>query len=171
MCSSCFIDKRIIWGGVKLNGIVMYTDGACSGNPGPGGWACILVWNGVERGLSGRNVRTTNNEMELSALVNGLKLLNQPCELHVFSDSKYVCNAINKNWLRSWIKDGSINSRPNSYLWKELVSLLEIHKIKISWVKGHAGNKYNEMCDRMAVQQRDQAKLEWRDTCELSYHN
>lgn len=141
--------------------IVMYTDGACKGNPGPGGWACILLWNGVERGLEGYKIRTTNNEMELRAVIEGLKLLKGASYVDVYTDSKYVVDSVEKGWLFNWMKKGEVTirggTRPNSSLWWELSELLKIHRVKFYWVKGHAGNKWNEMADRMAVHQRDRA--------------
>lgn len=137
------------------NIIRIYTDGACKFNPGPGGWASILLWNGVERGISGGKSYTTNNEMELTALVSALKLLKSPSILMIFSDSKYVVDAINKNWLNNWLKNGSIYTRPNSSLWLELVEELSKHEYTFYWVKGHNGDKYNELCDELAVKQRD----------------
>lgn len=137
------------------NIIKIYTDGACKGNPGPGGWCSILLWNGVERGISGGKSYTTNNEMELTALVRALKLLKGPSIISVYSDSKYVVDAINKNWLNNWLVNGSIYTRPNSELWLELVDELSKHKYTFNWVKGHNGDKYNEMCDKLAVEERD----------------
>lgn len=141
--------------------VEIYTDGACSGNPGPGGWACILLWNGIERGLSGYNIKTTNNAMELQAVIEALRLLKGPNELKIYSDSKYVVDSINKGWLDTWIAKGQIrsnySSRPNGELWWELEQRLKVHKAEFIWVKGHALNKYNEWCDKMAVQQRNVA--------------
>lgn len=144
------------------NGIIeLYTDGACSGNPGPGGWACVLVWNGIERGLSGYNTHTTNNAMELQSVIEGLKLLRGPSDILIISDSKYVVDSITKGWLENWIRKGEVrefnSTRPNGATWWILYNLLKIHRYQFKWVKGHAGNKYNEMCDKMAVQQRDVA--------------
>lgn len=141
--------------------IELHTDGACSGNPGPGGWAAILVWNGVERGISGYKLKTTNNHMELLAVIEGLKLLKQASNVKVYSDSKYVVEAFNKGWLENWLRKKEItadkSTRPNGELWWELYNLVSRHNVEFIWVKGHAGNKYNEMCDKMAVQQRDVA--------------
>lgn len=135
--------------------IEVYTDGACKCNPGPGGWACVLVWNGVERGLSGYKVYTTNNEMELTAVVEALKLIKGSQTLRIYSDSKYVVDSINKGWLSNWVRKGEIAKRPNKDLWIQLINLLNNHTYEFIWVKGHAGNKYNEMCDRMACKQKD----------------
>lgn len=151
-----------------INTIEIYTDGACSCNPGPGGWACVLLWNGVERGLSGYALRTTNNAMELQAVIEGLKLVKAPSNIILYSDSKYVVDSITKRWLNNWIKKGEVRqnggTRPNSSAWYSLYELLETHNVKTVWVKGHKGNKYNEMCDRMAVQQRDIAASILNDT-------
>lgn len=135
--------------------IEIYTDGACSGNPGPGGWGAVLVYNGKEKELSGSEKNTTNNRMELTAVIMALNALNQPCEVKLTTDSKYVCDAINKSWVYSWRKNGwrKSDKKPalNVDLWKELLSLLEKHKVEFIWVKGHNGHKYNEICDTLAV--------------------
>lgn len=133
--------------------IEIYTDGSCLKNPGVGGWACVLVWNGVERGLSGAIPYTTNNQMELLSVIQALKLLKGPSNISIISDSKYVVDGVNKGWVFNWINNGSIKSRPNNELWLELVDLLSNHNYEFKWVKGHLGNHYNEMCDRMAVEQ------------------
>lgn len=135
--------------------IEIYTDGACSGNPGPGGWGAVLVYNGKEKELSGSEKNTTNNRMELTAVIMALNALNQPCEVKLTTDSKYVCDAINKSWVYSWRKNGwkKSDKKPalNVDLWKELLSLLEKHEVQFIWVKGHNGHKYNEICDTLAV--------------------
>lgn len=137
--------------------IEIYTDGACSGNPGPGGWGAVLVYNGKEKELSGSEKITTNNRMELTAVIMALNALNQPCEVKLTTDSKYVCDAINKGWVYSWRKNGwrKSDKRPalNIDLWKELLSLLEKHEVEFIWVKGHNGHKYNEICDALAVKE------------------
>lgn len=137
--------------------IEIYTDGACSGNPGPGGWGAVLVYNGKEKELSGSEKETTNNRMELTAVIMALNALNQPCEVKLTTDSKYVCDAINKNWVYSWRKNGwkKSDKKPalNVDLWKELLSLLEKHEVQFIWVKGHNGHKYNEICDTLAVKE------------------
>ena len=134
--------------------IEIYTDGACSGNPGPGGWGAVLVYNGKEKELSGSEKNTTNNRMELTAVINAL---NQPCEVKLTTDSKYVCDAVNKGWVYSWRKNGwkKSDKKPalNVDLWKELLSLLEKHEVEFIWVKGHNGHKYNEICDALAVKE------------------
>ena len=135
--------------------INLYTDGACSGNPGPGGWGAILEYNGHTREMAGGEAQTTNNRMELTAVIRGLQALKEPCAVTVTSDSKYVCDAVTNGWAVSWQKRGWIKSdkKPalNSDLWGELLSLLEIHKVGFCWVKGHAGHQQNERCDRLAV--------------------
>lgn len=137
--------------------IEIYTDGACSGNPGPGGWGAVLVYNGKEKELSGSEKNTTNNRMELTAVIMALNALNQPCEVKLTTDSKYVCDAINKRWVYSWEKNGwrKSDKKPalNVDLWKELLSLLEKHEVEFIWVKGHNGHKYNEICDALAVKE------------------
>ena len=137
--------------------IEIYTDGACSGNPGPGGWGAVLVYNGKEKELSGSEKETTNNRMELTAVIMALNALNQPCEVKLTTDSKYVCDAINKGWVYSWRKNGwkKSDKKPalNVDLWKELLSLLEKHEVEFIWVKGHNGHKYNEKCDALAVKE------------------
>lgn len=137
--------------------IEIYTDGACSGNPGPGGWGAVLVYNGKEKELSGSEKNTTNNRMELTAVIMALNALNQPCEVKLTTDSKYVCDAVNKGWVYSWRKNGwkKSDKKPalNVDLWKELLTLLEKHEVKFIWVKGHNGHKYNEICDALAVKE------------------
>ena len=135
--------------------IEIYTDGACSGNPGPGGWGAVLVYNGNEKQLSGSEKSTTNNRMELTAVIMALNALNQPCEVKLTTDSKYVCDAVNKGWVYSWRKNGwrKSDKKPalNVDLLEELLSLLEKHEVQFIWVKGHNGHKYNEICDTLAV--------------------
>ncbi len=135
--------------------VIIYTDGACSGNPGNGGWAAILKFGEVGRELSGYEENTTNNKMELTAAIKGLKALKEPCEVELYSDSAYLINAFEKFWLVNWKKNGWINSSKeevkNSDLWKELDSLNTLHKIKWIKVKGHADNEYNNRCDKLAT--------------------
>lgn len=135
--------------------IDIYTDGACKGNPGPGGFAAILVYNGVEKTVSGGEKDTTNNRMELSAVVYALEALKEPCEINLYSDSEYFINAMTKGWLKSWISKGWVKSdrKPvlNRDLWERIVQLTSRHSITYIWVKGHAGHEYNERCDRIAV--------------------
>ncbi|MBE6790799.1 MAG: ribonuclease HI [Ruminococcaceae bacterium] len=138
-----------------MDKVFLYTDGACSGNPGPGGYCAILKFGEHEKVISGAEKETTNNRMELSAVIEGLKALTRPCEVTVVSDSKYVCDAINQGWLRSWEKKNwkKADGKPvlNPLLWQELNSLLKIHKVSFEWIKGHAGHPFNERCDRIAV--------------------
>ena len=134
--------------------VEVFTDGACSGNPGPGGWGVILRYKGIEKELSGYDPNTTNNRMELTAVISALKALKEPCSVELYSDSTYVCNAINKNWLDSWkaknyIKHGQ--PIPNVELWRELDILLHTHDVKFNWVRGHSGHPENERCDKLAT--------------------
>lgn len=138
-----------------MKNVEIYTDGACSGNPGPGGWGAVLIYNGVEKQLSGSEKETTNNRMELSAVIVALKALKEPCKVTLTTDSKYVCDAINKGWLTSWKKNSwkKADKKPvlNIDLWQELLPLLDKHRVEFIWVKGHNGHKYNEICDKLAV--------------------
>lgn len=135
--------------------VEIYTDGACSGNPGPGGWGAVLVYNSIEKELSGAEKSTTNNRMELTAVIEALKALKVPCDVVLTTDSKYVCDAINKGWVYSWRKNNwkKADKKPalNIDLWEALISQLEIHNVEFVWVKGHNGHKYNERCDELAV--------------------
>ena len=140
----------------------VFTDGACQGNPGPGGWGAILRYNGVEKELSGGDPETTNNRMELMAVISALEALKEPCEVTLCSDSQYVCNAISKGWARSWKKNGwrRGNKEPalNPDLWELLLQQLNRHHVTVNWVKGHAGHPENERCDRLAVAAAERAK-------------
>lgn len=133
----------------------LFTDGACSGNPGPGGYGAILRYNAKEKELSGGEASTTNNRMELTAVIIGLAALNETCDVTVYSDSKYVVDGIQKGWARSWKSHGwrKSDGKPaiNAELWDKLLSLLDIHKVRFVWLKGHDGHPENERCDRMAV--------------------
>lgn len=135
--------------------VEMFTDGACSGNPGPGGWGTILRFGNAEKELCGGDKKTTNNRMELTAVIEGLKALKEPCNVHLVTDSKYVADAITQGWARSWQQNGwrKADKKPalNAELWEQLLNLLEIHNVEIEWVKGHAGHPENERCDKMAV--------------------
>ena len=137
--------------------VSLYTDGACSGNPGPGGWGAVLVYNGREKRISGGERSTTNNRMELTAAIEGLSALTEPCEVHLVSDSKYLDDGMTKGWARSWKSKGwkKSDGKPalNPDLWEKLLCLSEVHKITYEWIKGHAGHEYNEICDRLAVEQ------------------
>ena len=135
--------------------VTLYTDGACSGNPGPGGWGAILEFNGVEKELSGGESNTTNNRMELTAVIRGLEALKEPCIVELYSDSKYVIDALEKGWAWGWKKRGWVKSdkKPalNPDLWEQLLALTEVHQVRCHWVKGHAENEHNNRCDQMAV--------------------
>ncbi|MBP3539734.1 MAG: ribonuclease HI [Oscillospiraceae bacterium] len=142
--------------------VTIYTDGACSGNPGPGGWAAILIYKGAEKELSGGERETTNNRMELTGAIRGLAALKEPCEVELISDSKYLVDAITRGWLKSWVKNGwkKADKKPvlNVDLWQELSALMERHSVSFSWVQGHAENEYNNRCDALAVSERDKFK-------------
>ena len=133
----------------------IYTDGACRGNPGAGGWGAVLVCDGKEKELSGGEAVTTNNRMELLAAISALEALKYPCEVTLTSDSKYLVDAIEKGWAVSWKAKGwrRADKSPalNPDLWERLLSLLEVHKVTFVWVKGHAGHPYNERCDVLAT--------------------
>ena len=139
----------------QLKKIEIFTDGACSGNPGPGGWGCILRYGNAEKELSGGEGDTTNNRMELTAAIEGLKALKEKCEVTLYTDSQYVANGINKGWARTWQKNGWIKSdkkaAQNRELWEELITLIDRHDVTVVWVKGHSGHLENERCDRLAV--------------------
>lgn len=142
-----------------IDTVEIFTDGACSGNPGPGGYGVVLRYGSVEKELSGGDSATTNNRMELTGVIKGLSALKRPCRVILTTDSKYVCDSINKGWLYGWKKKGWIKSdkKPvlNVDLWEQLLPLLEKHDVTFNWVKGHAGHPENERCDRLAVEQRD----------------
>ena len=135
--------------------VSIYTDGACSGNPGPGGWGAILRYGAHEKEISGGAASTTNNRMELTAVIEALRLLKEPCLVELWSDSKYVIDALEKGWARSWQKRGWVkgDKKPalNPDLWEELLALTDRHTVRCHWVKGHADDPYNERCDRLAV--------------------
>ena len=134
--------------------VLIYTDGACSGNPGPGGWAAILMYKNTKKEISGGSSDTTNNIMELTAVIQGLKMLKFPCEVELYSDSAYVVNAFEQKWIYGWIKKNwktaSGDKVKNKELWQELYSLSQIHTIKFIKVKGHSDNEYNNRCDELA---------------------
>ncbi len=138
-----------------LTKVDMFTDGACSGNPGPGGFGTILRCNGVEKELSGGEPETTNNRMELMAVIAGLKALKRTCDVTIYTDSQYVANGINNGWAESWKRNGwrKADKKPaqNPELWDELLTELAKHQYEIVWVKGHAGHPENERCDKLAV--------------------
>ena len=135
--------------------VTIYTDGACSGNPGPGGWGAILMYGPHKKELSGGEASTTNNRMELTAVISALELLKEPCAVELWSDSKYVIDALDKGWAKGWRAKGWIKSdkKPalNPDLWARLLDLCEIHTVRTHWVKGHAENAYNNRCDELAV--------------------
>ena len=137
--------------------VTLYTDGACSGNPGPGGWGAILAYEGTEKELSGGEKSTTNNRMELTAVIEGLSALTEPCIVELYSDSKYVIDALQKGWAVSWQKNGwrKADKKPalNADLWKKLLALAAQHDLRCHWVKGHADNPKNNRCDQLAVEQ------------------
>ena len=137
--------------------VTIYTDGACSGNPGPGGWGAILEWNGVEKELSGGEAQTTNNRMELTAVISALSALKEPCHVELYTDSKYVADAVMNRWVYAWKAKGWVKSdkKPalNVDLWEKLLPLLKTHEVVWHWVKGHAENEKNNRCDKLAVAQ------------------
>ena len=138
--------------------VTIYTDGACSGNPGPGGWAAVLLAGSHKKEISGGERETTNNRMELLGVISALELLKRPCEVELFTDSQYIVNAINKGWLRSWKakgwrrRDGELK---NTELWQRLDGLLAVHKVSFTWVRGHADTELNNRCDELAVMERE----------------
>lgn len=135
--------------------VEIFTDGACSGNPGPGGWGAVLRFGAAEKELCGGEKETTNNRMELTAVIKALSALKEPCRVRLTTDSKYVCDAILQGWVYSWQKNGwrKADKKPalNVDLWEELLPLLKTHKVEFCWVKGHAGHPENERCDTLAV--------------------
>ena len=143
--------------------VTLYTDGACSGNPGPGGWGAILEFKGTEKELSGGEVSTTNNRMELTAVIRGLEALKEPCIVELYSDSKYVIDGLEKGWAVSWQKNGwrKADKKPalNSDLWEQLLELTAKHEMRYHWVKGHADNPNNNRCDELAVEQWKKLKM------------
>ena len=144
--------------------VTIYTDGACSGNPGPGGWGAILSYNGREKELSGGEAETTNNRMELIGVISALQVLKEPCIVELYSDSKYVMDAISKGWVYGWQKNGwrKADKKPalNVDLWEQLLPLIDRHDVRCHWVKGHAENEKNNRCDKMAVAQSQRFKGE-----------
>lgn len=139
----------------KLTKVTIYTDGACSGNPGPGGWGAILESGGQKKELSGGEAHTTNNRMELTAVIEALAALKRPCEVDLVTDSKYVVDGITKGWAKGWRakgwKKGDGKPALNPDLWERLLNLLDEHQVAFRWVKGHAGHPQNERCDELAV--------------------
>lgn len=143
--------------------VEIFTDGACSGNPGPGGYGGILRCDGREKEISGGDSYTTNNRMELLGVIKSLESLKFPCKVRLTSDSKYVIDGITKGWAKGWRKNNWRKSdkteAKNPDLWEQLLDLLEIHEVEFVWIKGHAGHEENERCDRLAVMERDKAAL------------
>lgn len=139
----------------------IFTDGACSGNPGPGGYGIIMKYKETVKELSGGDARTTNNRMEMTAVITALETLKEPCEVTLYSDSKYVIDSVTKGWVYNWEKKNwkrGSEPVPNTELWKQLLSLLGKHKVEFVWVKGHAGHPENERCDELAVEQSQKYK-------------
>ena len=134
--------------------VIIYTDGACSGNPGPGGWGAILMYNGNKKEISGAKNNTTNSVMELTAALEGLKMLKFPCEVELYSDSAYLVNSFSQGWIYNWKKNNwkTASKEPvkNKEIWEEIYNLTQIHKVKFIKVKGHADNEFNNRCDEMA---------------------
>ena len=137
-----------------IENVTIYTDGACSGNPGPGGWGAILMFGENKKEISGGKKDTTNNVMELTAVIEALKLLKRPCKVELYSDSAYVVNAFLQDWISGWIKKGWKNSNKedvkNKELWQELINLTKVHDVIFHKVKGHSDNEYNNRCDELA---------------------
>ncbi len=135
--------------------VEIFTDGACKGNPGPGGWGAVLRYKGIEKEISGGEKNTTNNRMELMAVIKALELLKEPCEVTLCTDSQYVANALTLGWAKKWQANGWMRNKKekalNPELWERLLKLYDAHEVKIIWVKGHAGHPENERCDRLAV--------------------
>ena len=140
-----------------MKAVSIWTDGACSGNPGPGGWGAILRYGSAEKELSGGEALTTNNRMELTAVLRALGALKEPCEVTVYTDSQYISRALTDGWLAKWkaagfTKKGGLK---NAELWRELDALLQRHRVRFEWVRGHADNEYNNRCDALAVCERE----------------
>ena len=140
-----------------MKNVIIYTDGACAGNPGSGGWAAILKYGNIEKEIYGGNSETTNNRMELTAVIEALKTIKEPCNIQLYSDSKYVIDSLNRGWVKSWSKNGwkKTNKRPvlNADLWAELLEAAKNHCVYYNWIKGHSFNEYNNRCDEIAVRE------------------
>jgi ribonuclease HI len=147
-----------------MKNVEIFTDGACSGNPGPGGWGAILRYGGHEKELSGGEALTTNNRMELSAVIEALTALKEPCRVTLTTDSQYVVNSVTKGWVYNWQKKNWIKEKntpvPNTDLWKTLLPLLDKHSVSFVWVRGHNGHPENERCDQLATKAADALKSE-----------
>ena len=141
--------------GKDMKEVTIYTDGACSGNPGPGGWGAVLIYNENKKEISGANKETTNNIMEITAVLEAMKLLKEECNVKIYSDSAYVVNAFNQGWIYNWMKNNwkTANKEPvkNKELWEELYSLIQKHKVEFIKVKGHSDNELNNRCDFLAT--------------------
>lgn len=139
----------------NLPKVEIYTDGACSGNPGPGGYGVVLIYDQIEKELSGSCLKTTNNRMEMLAAIKGLEILKKPCEVVLYSDSRYLVDAINKGWVKKWQANGWMRAKnkeaKNADLWKRLLNAMKHHKIKLVWVRGHSDNEFNNRCDKLAT--------------------
>ena len=139
----------------ELPTVILYTDGACSGNPGPGGWAALLQWNGKEKEISGGEPMTTNNRMEMRAVIEGLKALKKPCRVLIHSDSALIVNAFNKGWIRNWQNKGwkKSDKKPveNRDLWEEMLTQMKSHRVEWIKVKGHSNDERNNRVDKLAV--------------------
>ena len=137
-----------------MKSVQIYTDGACSGNPGPGGYGAVLIYGEARKEISGGEKQTTNNRMEIMGVIKGLEMLKQPCEVALFSDSKYVVDAIEKGWAKRWRQNNWMRNKKepalNPDLWERLLALLAPHEVECHWVKGHAGHPENERCDELA---------------------
>jgi ribonuclease HI len=135
--------------------VTIYTDGACSGNPGPGGYGVVLLYNGIRKELSQGFIKTTNNRMELRAVIAALEQLKEKCRVFLYTDSKYIVDAINNGWARKWQKNKWMRNQReqalNSDLWEEVLQQLQYHEVTVSWIRGHSGNIENEYCDQLAV--------------------
>ena len=135
--------------------VTIYTDGACSGNPGPGGWGAILQYGKHKKELSGGEANTTNNRMELTGVITALQALNEPCEVALYTDSQYIVNAMTQGWARKWKANGWMRNKKdpalNPDLWEKLLELCDCHQVTFNWVKGHAENEFNNRCDQLAV--------------------
>ncbi|MBR3869991.1 MAG: ribonuclease HI [Clostridia bacterium] len=144
--------------------VTIYSDGACSGNPGAGGYGTILCYGTAKKEVSAGFFNTTNNRMELLGAITGLSLLNEPCEVELVTDSKYVCDGLSKGWARSWQQNGwrkaDKKKAQNIDLWERLLTLTEIHSVSVTWVKGHAENEFNNRCDELAVEASHSPKFE-----------
>ena len=143
--------------------VIVYTDGACRGNPGPGGWAAILRYGSHTRELSGGEALTTNNRMELTAAIRGLEALKEPCIVQLHSDSKYLVDAMEKGWALSWQRKGWMRGKnepaKNPELWERLLALTATHRVTFCWVKGHNGHEWNERCDQLATAAADSYRI------------